>query len=369
MTAGQLDRRHSNGASATTSIAIRRPPVRRKFHLLDTPLNLAITVVVGAVLLWALTLFGRWAFVDSVWVSANAEQCRETLGACWAVVHARSNLIFFGLYPHEEYWRSALCCAMAISMVVLSCVPRFQTPKIILAIWIVGALVFVMLLRGGVFGLRVVPPDQWGGLVLTLFVFICTMLITLPAGVALALARQSRLPAIRIVSSLFVDVVRAVPLIGVVFFVVFFGPFVLPPYLAGDKLSRAVVGFALFYSCLQAIVVSGGLQTVQDGQYEASQALGLRNWQAYYLVILPQALRISLPASVNNVVTAFKDTSLLTIVGLFELTASGSLAYQTGEWSDYYMEVFIFVGLIYFVFCYSLSRYGVYLEKSRRSID
>jgi general L-amino acid transport system permease protein len=334
-----------------------------KRRLFGTWWEALLTLVCAVLIVWTIVWLARWAIIDAVWTETDVGRCAETDGACWSVIHARYRLILFGLYPYEQQWRSALSCLIVIAMVMASCARFFWRPGLLLAVWGLGSAAFFTLMKGGVMGLSAVPTDKWGGLVLTLFVYVCTILIAMPAGIALALARRSRLPAIRFTTVFLVDLVRSIPLVTVVFGVAFFAPFFLPQFLMGDKIYRVIFGFAFFYACLQAMVISGGLQSVPAGQGEAAAALGLKKWQVIALVILPQALKISLPAMINLVVMAFKDTSVLVIVGLFELTASGNIAYQSGEWSSYYTEVFVFVALIYFAFAYSLSRYGAFLEK------
>lgn len=324
-----------------------------------------ITLASAALILWGLAWVLRWALFDAAWAT-TAAACGDAAGACWSVIASRWRLILFGLYPYEEHWRSALSCAIVVGTVVVSCIRWFWRPWLLGSIWAVSTVSFFVLMKGGVLGLADVPTDKWGGLVLTLFVFVCTLLIGMPVGIVLALMRQSKLPAVRLVTVFVVDVVRSIPLLAVVFGIAFFAPFFLPQMLTGDKIYRVVVGYAFFFGCLQAMVVAGGLQSIAAGQAEAATALGLRKWQVIALVVLPQALKVSLPATLNLVVMAFKDTSVLVIVGLLELTASGNIAYQSGDWSSYYAEVFVFIALIYFFFSYSLSRYGAFLERRMR---
>jgi general L-amino acid transport system permease protein len=325
-----------------------------------------VTVASMSFIGWGAFHLIRWGLVDSVWQADQSAACQNTGGACWSVIHARYRLILFGLYPFEEHWRSALACIVAIGMVVLSCVGALRAPGRLVLLWTVGSVFFFVLMYGGILGLTPVATDKWGGLVLTLFVFVCTVLISIPCGIAIALALQSKLPVIRGVTVFVIDVVRSIPLISVVFSVAFFAPVVLPSGLTGDKIYRVIVGYAFFYACLQAVVISGGLVSIPPGQHEAASALGLHRWQSLALILLPQALKITLPSMINLIVMTFKDTSVLVIVGLFELTASGNIAYQAGEWSDYYVEVLVFVAAIYFMFAYSLSLYGAHLERITR---
>lgn len=319
-----------------------------------------VLLVVGLAVLGSIV---RWALIDSVWRETYDGQCASVSGACWAVIQARYRLIFFGLYPYEEHWRSAAACIVALSIVALSCLPWFWTLRRLLAIWLVGTATFVLLMRGGIFGLLPVTTDKWGGLALTLFVYLSTVIIGVPLGIVLALARQSELPAVRLVVTMTIDFFRSIPILAVVFCAALFVPFVLPAWLNPDTLYRVVAAFAVFFSCYYAMIVTGGMQTVTRGQYDAAAALGLGYWHTRLLVILPQALRSALPATINHMVITLKETSVLIIVGMFELTASGNAALQSGAWQQYYIEVYIFVSLIYFTLSFSLSRYGAYLER------
>lgn len=328
--------------------------------------NSLITLTVLALILLALGHILRWAFIDSLWTEAQEGQCAEISGACWAVIQARWRLILFGLYPYDEHWRSALACLVALSIVGLSCVPYFWQARRLVLIWLCGAALFILLMRGGLFGLLPVTTDKWGGLALTLYVYLSTVIIGVPLGILFALARQSDLPAIRHVITLLIDFVRSIPILTVVFCAALFAPFILPGWLNPDTLYRVIAGFAVFFACYYAMIVTGGMQAVGPGQYDAAAALGLGYWQCRFLIVLPQALRTALPATINHMVITLKETSVLIIVGMFELTASGNAAFQTGKWQEYYTEVYIFVSLIYFTLSFTLSRYGAYLERKMR---
>lgn len=335
--------------------------VRRQFF--GSVANTIITLVLLVAGLVVLGSIGRWAFIDGIWRESYDGQCASASGACWAVIQARYRLIFFGLYPYDEHWRSAAACVVALSIVVLSCLPWSWTLRRLIAVWLIGTATFVLLMRGGVFGLPLVTTDKWGGLALTLYVYLSTVIIGVPLGIALALARQSELPAIRLVVTMVIDFFRSIPILAVVFCAALFVPFVLPAWLNPDTLYRVIAAFAVFFSCYYAMIVTGGMQTVARGQYDAAAALGLGYWRSRLLVVLPQALRSALPATVNHMVITLKETSVLIIVGMFELTASGNAALQSGTWQQYYVEVYIFVSLIYFTLSFSLSRYGAYLER------
>lgn len=306
-----------------------------------------------------------WAILDAVW-TAGRERCREVDGACWAVIEARGRLILFGLYPYEEHWRSTLACAVIVATMVLSCIPRSWGLWSLPAIWVTGFALFVALMNGGVLGLSVVTTEQWGGLSLTVFIFAAVFVLGMPMAVGLALARRSRLPVIRHLAGLFIDTVRSLPLLTILFAAAVVVPFAVPDWAQGDKLGRVVVAFAIFFACYQAEIIRAGIQSIPSGQEEAASALGMGYWAQVSQIVLPQAFRNTLPSTINQVVITFKETSIVTIIGFFEITASASAAVGRGEWGAYFVEVYVFVALVYFVFAFGLSRYGAYLERRMR---
>ena len=233
-------------------------------------------------------------------------------------------------------------------------------------LWLIGFGLFYLLMHGGLFGLSVITPERWGGLALTLFIFASVSLIGMPLSVVLALARRSKLPAIARLTGLLIDLVRSLPLLTILFAAAVITPFLLPGWLQGDKLYRVILAFALFFACYQAENIRAGLQALPTGQDEAGLTLGMSYWHRVGYIQLPQAFRNSLPAIINQFVITFKETSIVTIVGFFEILASGHAAYGTGEWTHYYVEVYVFIGLIYFLFVFALSRYGAWLEKRLR---
>lgn len=328
--------------------------------------NTLITVLFSTVIIFALWTIFRWAFLNSLWTETYDGECGRVTGACWSVIQARHRVILFGIYPYEQHWRPALACAVALAMVALTCMPYFWSGRRLIAIWLCGAAIFILLMRGGVLGLPLVTTEKWGGLALTLYVYLSTIIVGVPLGIVFALARRSNLPAIRYVVTTLIDFVRSIPILTVVFCAALFAPFVVPNWLNPDTLHRVIAGFSVFFACYYAMIVTGGIQAVSQGQYDASDALGLNYWQSQAYIVLPQALRTALPATINHMVITLKETSVLVIVGMFELTASGNAAFQTGKWQEYYIEVYVFVSLIYFTLTYSLSRYGAYLEQKMR---
>ena len=319
-----------------------------------------------------LTVRLGWALFD--WAILNAQfsadqgidGCRAVSGACWAVIDARSRLIFFGLYPQEEHWRSAVACVAIVAVGVLSCIPFFWSAKRLTALWGIGFGTFYILMRGGMFGLTDVLETEWGGLALTLFIFSSVCIIGMPLAIVFALLRRSKLPVIAGTMSVLIDGIRSLPLLAIMFTAALVLPFVLPSWLQGDKLYRVIFGFALFFACYQAEIIRGGMQAIPAGQEEAAKALGLNYFHRISRIVLPQAFRASLPPTISQFVVTFKDTSLVTIVGFFDVLASGNAAFSSGQWISTYVEVYFFVALIYFTFVFSLARYGVFLEKHLR---
>lgn len=336
--------------------------LRKRFF--STPLDAIISVICLSLLAWLVWKLSNWALFSAVFGSAGGPAaCKAASGACWSVIADRWRIIMFGLYPYEEQWRSALACVSVVVMTVLSCIPAFWTGLRIALIWGVGASTFYFLMAGGIFGLEPVGEEMWGGLALTLFIFLSTCLIGFPLAIVFALMRRSELPVISRTMGVIIDTVRSLPLISILFTFAIVLPFMLPTWLQGDKLYRVIVGSALFFAAYQAEIVRGGMQGVASGQEEAAKSLGLGYWHRISRIVLPQAMRNALPATINQFVISFKETSLVIIIGFFEILASASAAYGTGDWTFAYVEVYVFVALIYFVFVFSLSRYGAFLER------
>ena len=340
----------------------RLEDLKRRFFA--TPLQTLLSLVSLAIMIFVLWKLLDWAVFSAVFTtSGGPEACQAAAGACWSVIAARWRIIFFGLYPYEEQWRSALACVAVVVMTVLSCIPALWTGRRIALVWGTGTALYYVLMKGGVLGLPYVGEEAWGGLALTLFIFVTTCLIGFPLAICLALLRRSELPWISRTTALIIDGVRSLPLISILFTFAIVLPFALPQWLAGDKLYRVILGSALFFSAYQAEIVRGGMQGVPAGQEEAAMALGMSYWQRIGRIMLPQAMRNALPATINQFVISFKETSLVVIVGFFEILASGNAAYGTGEWRFAYVEVYAFIAFIYFVFVFSLSRYGAFLER------
>ncbi len=340
---------------------------RLKADYFSTPPNAILSLVCLALMAWVGWQLLDWAILNAKWSAADgAKGCKQVTGACWAVIDARARLIFFGLYPQEEHWRSALACVVILGVVGLSCLPYFWTAKRLSTLWVLGFASFYILMRGGMFGLTEVLETEWGGLALTLFIFSAVCIIGMPIAIVFALLRRSELRIIANTMAIIIDGIRSLPLLSIMFTAALVLTFVLPDWLQGDKLYRVIFGFALFFACYQAEIIRGGIQAIPAGQEEAAKALGLNYFQRISRVVLPQAFRNALPPTIGQFVVTFKETSLVTIVGFFDVLASGNAAFSSGPWIFAYVEVYFFVALIYFIFVFSLSRYGAYLETRLR---
>lgn len=334
----------------------------------------ALTLALGY-LLWRFAWeFIGWAVVHAVWTVPHSAEgqpdtsiCRTAAGACWAVVREKYRFILFGFYPYDQQWRPALCIALFILLYAVSAMRRFWRRELAL-VWIAILATILLLMGGGVLGLSRVPDDQWGGLPITLILATFGLACAFPLAVATALGRRSRaLPAVRWLCVAYVELIRGVPLISLLFMASAMLPLFLPPGVDVDKLLRAQVAFILFAGAYLAEVVRAGLQALPRGQYEAADALALSWWQKTRLVVLPQALRHVIPALVNTFIGFFKDTSLVLIIGIFDLMTTGRAAVGEAAWQGFGNEIYLLLAVIYFAFCYAMSRYSRGLEHARAS--
>ncbi|MGQ0522688.1 MAG: amino acid ABC transporter permease [Betaproteobacteria bacterium] len=331
--------------------------------------NLFPNVLSGFVTLALLFLAWRtlpplidWAFLDAVWSAHDPKACRAaSAGACWAFVAEKHRFILFGTYPYEEHWRPALAVVVLVALWTASLVPCFWKRWLPL-VWCFGIALIGVLMWGGVPGLRYVENERWGGLILTLLLTTFGIGGAFPLAVLLALARRSRMPVLRGLAVGFIELVRGVPLISLLFMASVMLPLFLPSGVSIDKLLRAQIALILFAAAYLAEVVRGGLQAVPRGQYEAADALGLPYWRTTLLIILPQALRIAIPPLVNSFIGFFKDTSLVLIIGLFDLLSTVKVALTDPAWSGFGVEAYLFASLVYFAFCHAMSRYSQRLE-------
>ena len=315
--------------------------------------------------LWGLA---DWGVVNAVWSAPDGRACRAAsgeAGACWAFIAHWYRFILFGRFPYAEQWRPLLVILLFTGLVLVSCDRRlWRRGRLLIAIWVVGLGVSLVLMLGGILGLSHVSTDLWNGLPLTLFLAVIGLAGAFPLAVLLALGRRSSLPILRALSVGYIELIRGVPLITVLFMASVMLPLFLPGGVNVANALRALAGLMLFYAAYLAEVVRGGLQAIPRGQYEAADALGLSYWQTTRLVVLPQALQIAIPPLVNTFIAAFKDTTLVTIVGLFDLVATASSAITDPQWRGFYWEAYRFIAAIYFVYCFFMSRYSRALEAS-----
>lgn len=320
-----------------------------------------LTVLIAIFLLKAVPAFVHWAFLDAVW-RPDPQACREAHGACWGFVAEKYRFILFGTYPYEQHWRPALSILILLALYVLSAMRRFWSWWLALP-WLAGLACIGVLMWGGVPGLPYVENELWGGLILTLILATFGIAFAFPLSILLALGRRSSMPAIQGLCVAYIELIRGVPLISVLFMASIMLPLFLPPGLSIDKLLRAQIALILFAAAYLAEVVRGGLQAIPKAQYEMADALGLNFSQKTLHVILPQALRIAVPPLVNTFIGLFKDTSLVVIIGLFDVLATIKVSLNEPAWSGFGVEAYLFAALVYFVFCFAMSLYSRRLEQ------
>ena len=351
-------------------IAPRPSPVKTeglfpwlRFNLFGNWISSLVTVAVLAFLFKGLVALLDWGLLQAVF-KPNADACQAArgTGACWGVVAEKYRLIIFGRYPFEDQWRPLVATVMLLGLLVMSCIKRFWKPWLV-PLWGVVVVAFFFLMLGGWMGLARVPTDLWGGLPLTIMLATFSIVLAYPLAIVVALGRRSDLPAIRSACVIYVELVRGVPLISVLFMASFMFPLFMPPGKSPDVLIRVLAGITLFSAAYLAEVVRGGLQAIPKGQVEAAQSLGLSYWQTQRKIVLPQALAMVVPGIMNSFIAIFKDTSLVTIVSLYELTGALGLALNSdANWRPFKVEGYLFITAIYFLFCFSMSRYSLWIE-------
>lgn len=358
------------GAMREPPLEMRGGPVQwlraRLFYSWGSALT---TVLIVLSIYYGVNGLWSWGVANAVWSVEQGpngpitDACRNLQGegACWAIVKEKYRLILFGLYPFDEHWRPAIVIGLFIGLYVLSAQKRFWRVELAY-IWIVVLGLIGVLMWGGIAGLPFVPQTSWGGLALTLILATIGVAVAFPLSVFVALGRRSDLPVIKWLCVAYVELIRGVPLISLLFMASVMFPLFMPEGMNLDKLLRAQIAIILFSAAYLAEVVRGGLQALPKGQYEAAYALGLSYWQMQKRIILPQSLQMVIPPLVNNFIGFFKDTSLVLVVGLYDLLHSAQAASTEPAWQGFTIETLIFAGLIYFVFCFSMSRYSQRLE-------
>ena len=345
-------------------------------NLFSSWLNTTLTVA-ALLLLWRIVppLLG-WALFEADFAGVTGEECTGE-GACWAWIDQRISQFLYGFYPADSYWRVNLAVILlipAVAYVLFDKLPyarygrRFSIAYVLIAAFLlVGGLPIYDEqgeVAGSLFGIRSISTDQFGGFMLNLIAGLAGIVLSLPIGILLALGRRSRLPAVRIVCVGFIELVRGVPLITLLFVAIIILELFLPPGVSLDQLIRVMVMITAFSSAYMAEVIRGGLQAIPNGQYEAAQAVGLSYWKMLRLVILPQALKVAIPGIVNTFIGLFKDTTLVVTIGLFDILGQARLLQTNPEWIgkvDY--ETFLLAALFFFVICFSMSRYSINLER------
>jgi general L-amino acid transport system permease protein len=333
----------------------------------STPLNVLITAATAYWILRTVPPLINWAVVDAVWSGSSSRDCANVDAACWLFIKLRFRQIIFGFYPASEQWRVLVCGGAGLLSLVAISLPQVRNKVFAgLALTIFFPIFAGILLRGGVFGLTPVPTAQWGGLLLTLVVAIWTITSALPLGLALALARRSRMPVVSNFAVFYIDVIRGLPLVGLLFLAIVLFPLFVPPGLEVNALVRVLIAFSLFNAANMAEVIRGGLQAVPKGQYEAAIALGLSHWQAIALTVIPQAVRAALPGIVNVSIAITKETTIILMAGMFDFLGILQGALIDPEWligDQIRQTAYFFAGLVFFVICFSLSQYSLYVER------
>jgi len=329
-------------------------------NLFSSVFNSILTVLAVALLAVTIPPLVRWAFIDAVWTAPNSRACRGA-GACWAFIHEKLRFIFFGTFPYEEQWRPLVAVVVFIALILASCDRRLWGRRLA-ALWVAGLLLVGILMWGGVFGMSYVGSELWGGLPLTLILSTVGMALAFPLAILLALGRRSRLPAVRMICVAYIELIRGVPLITVLFMASVMLPLFLPTGVTIDKLLRAQAALILFAAAYLAEVIRGGLQAIPKGQIEAADALGLGHWQRTRLIVLPQALAMVIPPLVNSFISTFKDTTLVVIIGLFDFLGTIIASLNDAAWRGASAEAYVFAAAVYFCFCFFMSRYSQMLE-------
>jgi general L-amino acid transport system permease protein len=340
-------------------------------NLLSSPSNIALTIISILLVIWIVPPFIEFMFTHAVWTGTDREAClpsasRPEVGACWPFVKDRFAYFIYGSYPIPERWRVDVFFAMlAVGIFWLLWLEAPRRDLGALYFFVVVPIVSYILLNGAEWiGLRRVDTSLWGGVLVTIVVSWVGIVFSLPIGILLALGRRSTMPAVKLFSVIFIEFVRGVPLITVLFMASVMLPLFVPDAYSPDKLLRALIGIAMFASAYMAEVVRAGLQAIPKGQYEGAMAVGLGYWQMMYLIVLPQALKITIPNIVNTYIGLFKDTTLVVIVGIFDFLRTVEVSRIDPKWAAPTTSAtgYAFAALFYFICCYGMSRYAKSVE-------
>jgi general L-amino acid transport system permease protein len=349
-------------------VAAQLPPRRSsgilgwlRANLFSSVFNSVLTLLAVGLIAVMVPPIVRWAFIDAIWSAPNGAACHGG-GACWAFIGEKVRFILFGRYPADQDWRQIGVVVIFLLMILGACDRRLWGRRLAI-LWFLGLSAVWLLMAGGILGLRSVETALWSGLPLTLILAVLGMVFGFPLGVLLALGRRSKLPAVRAICVGYIELVRGVPLITVLFMASLMLPLFLPAGVTIDKVLRAQIAFILFSGAYLAEVVRGGLQALPKGQIEAADSLGLSYLQRTRLIVLPQALAMVIPPLVNTFIGMFKDTSLVLIVSLFDLLGATEFALSDANWQGFAVEAYVFIAVIYWCFCFFMSRYSQLLER------
>lgn len=337
-----------------------RQPRKPILHLFFGDLVATCLTVATGFLIIAMLPALNWAVFDAVWSTSDPATCRDG-GACWAFIAAKFRFIMFGVYPPDEHWRPLVVMGLILVMILASLSPRLWGMRLIYA-WTASVVVMLTLMWGGLFGLPSVPTSSWGGLPVTLLLALLSLGIGFPFAVVLALGRRSRLPIPRMMSILTIELVRGLPLVGLLFVASILLPLLLPAGWSIDKLGRTLAALTVFAAAYLAEVMRGGLQGVPPGQMEAAKALGIPAWKTVWHIVLPQALQKVIPPLTNTAIVMVKNTSLVLIVGVFDMLSASRVAATDPVWPAPYVESYLFVAAVYFLICFGISNYARWLE-------
>ncbi len=334
-----------------------------RVNLFGSVVDTVLTLLAAYFLYSAITFLADWMFINAAFTGESRNDCRAVAsGACWAFIGNRLSLFIYGFYPEPERWRVDLTFVLLILAIVPVLYEDMPQRGKALTYSCLYPLIATWLLVGG-FGLEKVSTDQFGGLMLNVVIGVTGIAFSLPIGIVLALGRQSQLPIVRILCVSFIEIIRGVPLITLLFVAAVMLSYFVPPGTDFDLLVRMLIMVTLFASGYMAEVIRGGLQAIPNGQYEAADAMGLKYWQSMRLVVLPQALKISIPGIVNTFIALYKDTTLVIVIGRLDILGIGNSSLADTKWQGLSTEVYIFVALFFFFSCFSMSRYSLWLEK------
>ena len=346
-------------------------------NLFATPKDTVMSIIALLILAWYVPQMVNWLFIDAQWTGADRAVCATVAqsggsqpegwsGACWAFIGSRFDQFIYGRYPLDQRWRPTLVGILFVALLVpmlMPSAPRKGLNAILL--FLVLPIVAFFLLSGGAFGLEVVETPLWGGLMVTLILSFVGIAVSLPFGILLALGRRSEMPILKTACIVFIELIRGVPLITVLFMASVMMPLFLPQGWTFDKFLRALIGVSIFASAYMAEVIRGGLQAIPKGQYEGADSLGLSYWQKMRLIVLPQAIKLVIPGIVNTFIGMFKDTSLVSIIGMYDLLGIIRLNFADASWASPVTPLtgLIFAGFVFWIFCFGMSRYSAFVER------